>query len=97
MTYSLKPDAERNNLRYLFFRDRNGWDEIAATESVNPWWQASMRMCILLSLPRKSTICRKNLYLLGEMTGNQVGDTSRMTYDAEKEVTPKHCFEAGLL
>lgn len=86
----IKPDAERNNLRYLFFRDRNGWDEIATTESVNPWWQTEYANVHFTFAPAgNQPFAGKNLYLLGEMTGNQVGDTSRMTYDAEKGVYTK--------
>ncbi len=86
----IKPDVERNNLRYLFFRDRNGWDEINTTESLNPWWQTDYAWVHFTFAPANNQpYAGKSVYLLGEMTGNQVGDTSRMQYDATKGVYTK--------
>lgn len=86
----IKPDVERNNLRYIFFRDRNGWDEIASTESINPWWQSEYANVHFTFAPaRNQPFANKSVYLLGEMLGNQIGDTSRMEYDAEKGVYTK--------
>jgi hypothetical protein len=79
----IKADVERNNLRYLFFRDRNGWDEIASTESINPWWQSDYANVHFTFAPANNQpFAGKNVYLIGEMTGNQVGDSSKMIYDA---------------
>ncbi len=86
----IKPDVERNNLRYLFFRDRNGYDEIATTEGVNPWWQTDYANVHFTFAPaRNQPFAGKSVYILGEMTGNQIGDTSRMEYDAAKGVYTK--------
>ncbi len=86
----IKTDIERNDLRYIFFRDRNGWDEIATTESVNPWWQSDYANVHFTFAPANNQpFAGKGLYLLGEMTGNQIGDTSRMIYDAVKGVYTK--------
>lgn len=86
----IKTDIERNDLRYIYFRDRNGWDEIATTESVNPWWQSDYANVHFTFAPNNNQpFAGKELYLLGEMTGNQIGDTSRMYYDAEKGVYTK--------
>jgi hypothetical protein len=86
----IKPDVERNNLRYLFFRDRNGYDEIATTEGVNPWWQTDYANVHFTFAPaRNQPFAGKSVYMMGEMTGNQIGDTSRMEYDAAKGVYTK--------
>jgi hypothetical protein len=86
----IKADVERNNLRYIFFRDRNGWDEINSTESINPWWQSDYANVHFTFVPRNNQpFAGKNLYLLGEATGNQIGDTSKMLYDAVKGVYTK--------
>lgn len=86
----IKADVERNNLRYIFFRDRNGWDEIATTESVNPWWQTDYANVHFTFAPANNQpFAGRSVYLMGEMTGNQVGDTSRMIYDASKGVYTK--------
>lgn len=86
----IKTDVERNNLRYIFFRDRNGFDEIATTEGVNPWWQTDYANVHFTFAPaRNQPFAGKSVYMLGEMTGNQIGDTSRMEYDAAKGVYTK--------
>jgi len=86
----IKADVERNNLRYIFFRDRNGWDEINSSESINPWWQSDYANVHFTFVPNHNQpFAGKNLYLLGEATGNQIGDTSKMLYDAVKGVYTK--------
>ena len=81
----IKPDLERNNLRYIFFRDRNGWDEINSTESINPWWQSEYANVHFTFTPNNhQPFAGKSVYLLGEVTGNQIGDTSKMEYDAAR-------------
>ena len=87
----IKPDQERNNLRYLFFRDRNGWDEINSTESINPWWQSEYATVHFTFVPNNNQpFAGKTVYLLGEVTGNQIGDTSKMVYDAARGVYTKN-------
>lgn len=86
----IKPDVQRNDLRYLFFRDRNGYDEIATTESVNPWWQTDYANVHFTFTPAgNQPFIGKSVYLMGEVTGNQVGDTSKMQFDATKGVYTK--------
>jgi len=86
----IKPDPERNNLRYIFFRDRNGWDEITSTESVNPWWQSEYANVHFTFTPNNNQpFAGKTVYLLGEMTANQISDTSKMVYEAAKGVYSK--------
>lgn len=93
MDIYIKPDLERNNLRYLFFRDRNGWDEIATTESLNPWWQTDYAWVHFTFVPANNQpFAGKSVYMVGEMTGNQVGDTSRMIYDAARGVYTKSLY-----
>ncbi len=89
----IKPDVERNNLRYIFFRDRNGWDEINSNESINPWWQSDYANVHFTFIPANNQpYAGKNIYMLGQATGNQIGDTSKMLYDAIKGVYTKTLF-----
>ncbi|HVZ25772.1 MAG TPA: hypothetical protein VG842_06955, partial [Sediminibacterium sp.] len=79
----IKPDVERNDLRYVYFKDRDGWDEIATTESVNPWWQTDYAYVHFSFVPsHHQPYAGRSVYLIGESTGNTVGDSSRMEYDA---------------
>lgn len=89
----IKPDIVRNNLRYLYFQDRNGWDEISTTEYVNPWWQTDYARVHFTFVPNNNQpFVGKSVYLLGECTGNQIGDSSLMQYDAEHGVYRKTLF-----
>ncbi|GAC1438554.1 MAG: DUF5103 domain-containing protein [Sediminibacterium sp.] len=89
----IKPDMIRNDLRYVFFSDRNGWDEISTTESINPWWQTDYASVQFTLVPNnRQPFAGRNVYLLGELTGNQVGDTSLMHYDAAIGVYTKTLF-----
>ena len=86
----IKPDAERNNLRYIFFTDRDGWDEINSTDAPNPWWQSEYGLVHFTFVPANNRpFPGRDVYIMGEMTGNQVGDTSRLTYDAARGVYTK--------
>jgi hypothetical protein len=89
----VKPDQERNSLRYLFFEDRNGWDVISTSESVNPWWQGDYAYIHFTFTPaRNRPFAGKDVYWLGQAAGNQIGDTSKMEYDPTLGVYTKTMF-----
>ena len=89
----IKPDFERNRFTYLYYMDRNGWDEITTSESVNPWWQSEYAYVHFTFSPANhQPFAGKSIYLTGELTGNQVGDTSKMVYDASRGVYTKSLF-----
>jgi hypothetical protein len=83
----VRRDVERNKLPYLFFLDYNGWYEISTTESVNPWWQTGYANVHFTFAPANNQpFAGKSVYMIGEITGNQIGDTSKMEYDAARGV-----------
>ncbi|HJV18447.1 MAG TPA: DUF5103 domain-containing protein [Sediminibacterium sp.] len=86
----VKPDQVRAGLQYLYYRDRNGFDEIKTTEPVNPWWQSDYAEVNFSFVPERGQVMPdKKVYLVGELTGNQIGDTSLMKYDASKQMYTK--------
>lgn len=86
----VKTDMARNGLRYLWYRDLNGFNEIRNSESINPWWQSDYAMVNFRFAPDKGIpYLGKQVYLMGELTGNQLGDTSRMEFDAVERVYTK--------
>ncbi|MBN8718559.1 MAG: DUF5103 domain-containing protein [Sediminibacterium magnilacihabitans] len=86
----MKPDFQRQQLAYVFFTDRNGWDQISATESINPWWQSDYaQVKFTLAPANKQPLAGRRVYLLGECTGNQVSDTSLMQFDEANGVYTK--------
>lgn len=89
----IRPDLQRNDLRYAFFNDRNGWNEISTTESINPWWQGDYAKVDFTYVPSGGKpYAGKDVFLVGEMTGNQASDSSKMEFDAEKAVYKKTLF-----
>ena len=89
----IKPDIVRNDLRYAYFNDRNGWNEISTTESINPWWQGDYAfVSFTLIPPNAKPFPEKNVYITGEFTGNRTGDSSLMEFDAEKGMYTKTLF-----
>jgi len=89
----IKPDLVRNDLRYAFFNDRNGWNEIGTTESINPWWQGDYAYVTFTLLPPNAKpFAGKEVFITGEFTGNQAGDSSLMEFDTEKGLYKKTLF-----
>lgn len=78
----VKQDRVRSSLQYLYYRDRNGLNEIMNSDFVNPWWQSDYAEVQFSFIPEKGQVfVGSNLYLVGELTGNQIGDTSLMRFD----------------
>lgn len=89
----IRPDLQRNDLRYAFFSDRNGWNEISTTESINPWWQGDYAKVDFTLVPSGGKpYVGKDVFLVGEMTGNRASDSSKMEFDTEKAVYKKTLF-----
>ncbi len=78
----IKPDRVRAGLQYLYYKDANGFDQIMSSEGVNPWWQTDYAEVQFSFVPDKGLpLMGKNVYMVGELTGNQIGDTSLMKFD----------------
>lgn len=89
----IRPDLQRSDLRYAFFNDRNGWNEVTTIESINPWWQSDYAKVDFTFVPSGlKPYPGKNVFLVGELTGNQIGDSSIMQFDEEKGVYRKTLF-----
>src|SRR5258707_8094700 len=66
---------------------------MATTESVNPWWQRDYAYVhFTFVAARNQPYAGKTVHMLGEVTGNQTGDTSKMEYDAARGVYTKTLF-----
>ena len=82
-----KPDAIRSSLRYLWYRDLNGFNEIANSESLNPWWQSDYaEVEFTLAPTAQQSLGNQQVHLIGELTGNQISDSSLMLFDERKGV-----------
>jgi hypothetical protein len=79
----MRPDMVRSSLRYLFYRDQNGFSNISSSESLNPWWQTEYSWVTFRFQPDKGIpLIGKNVYIVGELSGNQINDSSCMKFDA---------------
>lgn len=82
LTIIVKPDFTRNDARYLYFMDTNGWTSIASTELINPWWQGDYANVNFTYVPAKlQALPGKELFIVGQLTGNILGDTAKMDFD----------------
>ena len=83
----VKPDADRSQQRFNFFRDRNGMYSIETTENINPLWQADYATVNFSFVPPgNSPFANKDIYLFGELTNYDLRESAKMKYDAEKGV-----------
>jgi hypothetical protein len=81
-TVYIKPDQVRSNFVYINFADRNGYTEINSSESVNPWWQSDYAWVHFSFIPPgKQAIVGKTVHMIGEITGNQISDSSLMHFN----------------
>lgn len=81
-----KTDAIRTGVRYLWYRDLNGFFEISTTESINPWWQSDYAEVEFTLATENRQPLKQPVYLMGELTGNQMNDSSQMEFDERKMV-----------
>lgn len=80
-----KPDPERTNQRYLFFRDYNGFYEIATTDLINPWWQGDYARVKFTFVPNNNQpYPNKEVFIAGELTGYKMDASAKMEYNATK-------------
>jgi hypothetical protein len=80
-TVFMKPDQVRSSFAYINFADRNGYTEINSSESVNPWWQSDYAWVHFSFIPPgKQVFQGKQVHLIGEVTGNQISDSSLMHF-----------------
>jgi len=86
----LKADGVRANMRYIFMVDYNGWYDINTTENINPWWQTDYaKVHFTFVPPDNQPFANKDLYILGDITGNKLGNTGKMRFNGEKGVYEK--------
>ena len=89
----LKPDPVRIPMRYIFYKDYNGWLEISTTESINPFLQGDYANVHFTFVPANNQpYPDKEIFLSGELTNNMLGDSAKMKYDATKGVYEKTLF-----
>lgn len=83
-TIYVKPDADRSQQRFVFYRDNNGLFTSDVTESINPLWQADYATVLFRYQPPGNTpIANKDLYLFGQLTNYGDLDSAKMHFNEQ--------------
>lgn len=76
------PDGDRNNQRYIWYEDLNGFYQIAGTDVNNPFQQGDYaRVNFLYIPPSNQPYTGKDLYIMGKMTGYEYNDSTKMRFN----------------
>jgi hypothetical protein len=79
-----KPDADRSQHDYYFYKDYNGNFQIQTTESYNPLWQTDYATVHFSFVPPgNAAFPDKDVYVQARFTGGNLDDSSRMTFNPE--------------
>lgn len=83
----VRPDVDRSNQRFNFYRDANGRYYIQPSESINPFWQADYASVHFTYVPENnSPYPGKDVFLFGQLTDYDLDDAAKMQFNAEKGV-----------
>ncbi len=89
----VKPDGERNQQVYVYYRDNNGLFTIENEDGNNPYWQSDYAYTHFTFVPPGNRAYPgRNIYLFGELTNYAIDDSSKMIFNSEKGVYEKTLF-----
>ena len=80
-----RPDGDRSDMSYYFYKDYNGGYFIQSSENLNPSLQADYaRVHFSYIPPGNAAFTDKDIYVLGRFTGYALDDSTRMQFNAGK-------------
>ena len=86
----VKPDGERRNQVYVYYRDINGIYTIENRDNSNALWQSDYAWTHFTFVPPGNRPLEgKNMYVFGELTNYAQDESSRMDFNEEKGVYEK--------
>lgn len=81
----VKPDSERGQQVYYYYRDINGLYTIETTDNVNPFWQTDyVYTHFTFFPPNNQQYAGKDLYVFGDLTNYSIDADSKMEFNQEK-------------
>lgn len=81
----VKPDNERREQMYYYYRDINGLYTIETTDNVNPFWQSDYTYVHFTFFPPGNLqYPERDIYLFGELTNYSTDENSKMEFNSEK-------------
>ena len=97
-TVYVKPEGERNSLRYMYYRDANGMYELTNLEQNNPYWQGDYAtVWFRYFTANQQALPDKDVYLYGELTNYEFTEANRMIFNAETNIYEnKQLLKQGL-
>lgn len=89
----LKPDVERREQLYVYYRDINGIYTIENRDNSNALWQSDYAQVHFTYVPPGNRAYEgKSVYVFGELTNYEQNDDSRMVFNNEKGVYEKELY-----
>lgn len=89
----IKPDGERRQQLYVYYRDFNGIYTIENRDNSNPYWQSDYAWTHFTFVPPGNRAYEgKSVYVFGELTNYEQNDASRMLFNEEKGVYEKALY-----
>lgn len=93
VTINLITDIERTSERLLMYQDENGFFQISTTDANNPWWQGDYgNVNFTFSTLNHQPYPNKDVFILGQLTGNKLTDANKMVFNSEKGQYEKTLF-----
>lgn len=81
----VRPDADRSQQRFNFYRDANGKYYTDASENINPYWQSDYASVHFSFLPPgKRPFDNQDIYLFGQLTNYELNDKNKMSWNEER-------------
>ena len=89
----LKPDKERKEQIYVYYRDFNGIYILENRDNPNPFWQSDYAWAHFTYVPPGNRAYEgKSVYVFGELTNYEQDDNSRMIFNDTKGVYEKELY-----
>jgi hypothetical protein len=89
----IKPDGERQQQVYLYYRDINGLFTIETTDKVNPFWQSDYGYVhFSFYPPGNKPYPERDIFVFGELTDYTLNENSIMEFNEEKGAYEKTLF-----
>lgn len=81
----VKPDVERAQQVYVYYRDNNGLFTMENMDGYNPFWQSDYAFTHFTFIPPGNrAYTGKDVHIFGELTGYNINDSTKMDFNVEK-------------
>jgi len=86
----LKVDGNRIKMQYSYYTDFNGWMILGSDDVPTKWWSSDYaNVTFRYFAGGGQPLVGKDVYLVGELTGNHFDDNSKMTFNPNNGIYEK--------